>query len=48
MFKIPNQVYTAEFKEAAVQRVKDGQGVSAVARELGTSTQTAARLAQGF
>jgi transposase len=40
MFKVPNQVYTAEFKEAAVQRVKDGHGVSAVARELGMSTQT--------
>ncbi|SIT50701.1 transposase [Paraburkholderia piptadeniae] len=40
MFKVPHQVYTAEFKEAAVQRVKDGQGVSAVARELGMSMQT--------
>jgi len=40
MFKVPHQVYTAEFKEAAVQRVKDGQGVSAVARELGMSIQT--------
>lgn len=40
MFKVPHQVYTAEFKEAAVQRVKDGQGVSAVARELGISMQT--------
>jgi transposase len=40
MFKVPHQVYTAEFKEAAVQRVKDGQSVSAVARELGMSMQT--------
>ncbi|SEB12065.1 transposase [Paraburkholderia sartisoli] len=40
MFKVPHQVYTAEFKEAAVQRIKDGQGVGAVARELGMSTQT--------
>ncbi|MBB3262137.1 transposase [Paraburkholderia bannensis] len=40
MFKVPHQVYTAEFKEAAVQRVKDGQGLSAVSRELGMSTQT--------
>lgn len=40
MFKVPNQVYTAEFKAAAVQRVKDGQGLSAVARELGMSAQT--------
>ncbi|MGF6979936.1 transposase-like protein [Paraburkholderia sp. JPY465] len=39
-FKVPHQVYTAEFKEAAVQRVKDGQGVSAVVRELGMSMQT--------
>ncbi len=40
MFNVPHQVYTVEFKGAAVQRVKDGQGVSAVARELGMSTQT--------
>lgn len=31
MFKVPKQVYTAEFKLAAVQRVKDGQGVTVVA-----------------
>ncbi len=37
MFKVSHQVYTAEFKEAAVQRVKDGQSVSAVARELKAS-----------
>jgi transposase len=40
MFKVPHQMYTAEFKEAAAQRIEDGQGVSAVARELGMSTQT--------
>ena len=40
MFKAPKQACTAEFKVAAVQRVKDGQGVSAVARELGVSEQT--------
>lgn len=40
MFKVPHQVYTAEFKKAAVQRVKDGQRLSAVARELGMSAQT--------
>ncbi len=40
MFKVPKQVYTAEFKLAAVQRVKDGQGVAVVARELGISEQT--------
>jgi transposase len=40
MFKVPNQAYTTEFKAAAVQRVKGGQGVAAVARELGISAQT--------
>ncbi len=40
MFKVPKQAYTAEFKLAAVQRVKDGQGVVVVARELGISEQT--------
>ncbi|WP_244128357.1 transposase, partial [Burkholderia gladioli] len=40
MFKVPKQVYTAEFKLAIVQRVKDGQGVAVVARELGVSEQT--------
>jgi transposase-like protein len=47
MFKVPHQVYTAEFKEAAVQRVKDGQGVSAVAR-VGYVDADAAQLAEGF
>lgn len=37
MFKVPKQVYTAEFKLAAVHRVKDGQAVAVVARELGMS-----------
>ncbi|WP_018437537.1 transposase, partial [Paraburkholderia atlantica] len=40
MFKVPKQAYTPEFRAAAVQRVKDGQGVGAVARELGVSEQT--------
>lgn len=40
MFKVPKQAYTAEFKVAAVQRVKDGRGVAVVARELGISEQT--------
>jgi len=39
MFKVPKQSYTAEFKVAAVQRVKDGQGFAVVARELGMSEQ---------
>ncbi|PMS13369.1 IS3 family transposase, partial [Trinickia dabaoshanensis] len=40
MFKVPKQAYTAEFKAAAVQRIKDGQGFAVVARELGMSEQT--------
>lgn len=32
MFKRPHQVYTADFKDAAAQRVQDEQGLSAVAR----------------
>ncbi|MBU9451694.1 transposase, partial [Burkholderia multivorans] len=40
MFKVPKQSYTAEFKAAAVQRVKDGQGIAVVSRELGVSEQT--------
>ena len=38
--KIPKQEYTAEFKELAVKRVNAGQGISAVARELGLVEQT--------
>jgi len=44
--KIPKQAYTAEFKELAVKRVKDGQSVGTVCRELGLSDQTA-QLGQG-
>jgi transposase len=40
MFKIPKQEYTAEFKELAVKRVKDGQGIGPVARDLGLVEQT--------
>ena len=40
MKKIPQQAFTAEFKELAVQRVKDGQTIPAVGRELGISHQT--------
>lgn len=39
MFKIPKQEYTAEFKEVAVKRVKGGQGIGVVARELGLVEQ---------
>ena len=38
--KIPKQAYTTEFKELAVKRIKDGQSVSRVCRELGLSDQT--------
>jgi len=40
MFKIPKPEYTAEFKELAVKRVKDGQGIGAVSRDLGLVEQT--------
>lgn len=40
MLKIPKQQHTPEFRMLAVQRVKDGQSISLVARELGISTQT--------
>ena len=38
--KIPKQAYTTEFKELAVKRVKDGQTIAAVAKELGLIEQT--------
>ena len=40
MFKIPKPEYTAEFKELAVARVKDGQRFGAVAKDLGLNEQT--------
>ena len=40
MFKIPKPEYTVEFKELAVKRVTDGQGYSAVAKDLGLIEQT--------
>ena len=40
MQKIPKQEYTAEFKEQAVKRVKDGKSVAAVAKEMGLVEQT--------
>ena len=33
--KIPKQANTTEFKELAVKRVKDGQSISSVIKELG-------------
>ncbi len=38
--KIPKQAYTAEFKELAVRRVKDGQSVGKVCKEFGLSDQS--------
>ena len=38
--KIPKQEYTAEFKEMAVKRVRDGLSVGAAAKELGLVEQT--------
>lgn len=40
MFKIPKQEYTAEFKGLAVKRVKSGEALARVARELGLVEQT--------
>ena len=38
--KLSRQAYTVEFKELAVKRVKDGQSISTVVKELGLSDQT--------
>ena len=38
--KIPKQEYTAEFREMAVRRVRDGLTVGAAAKELGLVEQT--------
>jgi len=40
MLKIPKQEYTTEFRTLAVKRVKDGQNIRDVARELGISHLT--------
>jgi transposase len=40
MFKIPKQEYTVEFKQLAVKRVKSGEMLTQVARELGLVEQT--------
>jgi transposase len=46
--KIPKQEYTAEFKELAVKRVKDGQTAGAVAKELGLIEQTLRNWVKAF
>jgi transposase len=38
--KIAKQAYTLEFKELAVKRVKDGQSLTGVAKDLGLVEQT--------
>ena len=38
--KIPKQEYTPEFRELAVKRVKAGQTVGSIAKELGLVEQT--------
>jgi transposase len=48
MKKLPKQEYTAEFKELAVKRVKDGQSNGIVARELGLSDQTLRNWVKAF
>lgn len=48
MQKIPKQEYTAEFKEQAVKRVKDGKSVSAVAKEMGLVEQTLRNWVKAF
>lgn len=46
--KIPKQEYTTEFRELAVNRVKDGQGVAAVAKDLGLIDQTLRNWVKAF
>jgi len=46
--KIPKQEYTAEFKELAVKRVKDGQTLGAVAKDLGLVEQTLRNWVKAF
>jgi transposase len=48
MQKVPKQAYTAEFKEQAVKRVKDGKRVSAVAKEMGLVEQTRRNRVKAF
>ena len=40
MKRIPKQAYTAEFKELSVKRVKSGQSIGSVAKDLGLIEQT--------
>lgn len=40
MMKMPKQEYTPEFNELSVKRVKSGQSIGAVAKDLGLIEQT--------
>ncbi len=46
--KIPKQKYTAEFKEQAVKRAKDGKSVGAVDKEMGLVEQTLRNWVKAF
>ena len=46
--KIPKQEYTAEFKELAVKRVKEGQSIPLVVKELGLIEQTLRNRVKAF
>ena len=48
MKRLPKQEYTAEFRELAVRRVKDGQSNGVVARELGLGDQTLRNWVKAF
>lgn len=45
--KILKAEYTTKFKEPTVKRVKDGQGVGAVAKEMALVEQTRRNWAKG-
>ena len=48
MQKIPKAEYTAEFKEQAVKRVKEGRSVGAVSKEMGLVEQTLRNWVKAF
>ena len=48
MQKIPKVEYTAEFREQAVKRVKEGKSVRAVAKEMGLVEQTLRHWVKAF
>lgn len=48
MKKLPKQAYTPEFRELAVKRVKSGQSVGVVAKELGVNEQSLRNWVKAF